>query len=297
MWQRFSERARKAVFFAQEEAQNSGEGYVSSEHLLLGVLREGDSTASRILEALGVSPNRVRVEVEKEMPKGEPKPGQDMTLTPRAKRVIDLAYEEARGLNHNYIGTEHLLLGLIREGQGLAARVLQQLGVDVDRVRAAIRAMPDRTYDQPRNPTAPPVDPWEGFEDDARGAVVLAGAAALGRGQIWISPEHVLLGLLDLPECAAVQALRNLGVDLERLRAETEGRCRTGRATPDAEAFLSPATNEAILLAYKEQTRAALPKTTTRHLLLGLLREPDGVAGRVLEAFGVTADAIRESSA
>src|SRR4051812_17332771 len=143
MWQRFTERARKVVFYAQEEAQKFGEGYVSTEHLLLGLVRESDSVAARVLEKLGVSLNRIRVEVEKQLPRGDARPSQDMTLTPRAKRVIDLAYDEARNLNNNYIGTEHLLLGLIRDGDGLAGRVLAKLGVELEKARREVMALQD----------------------------------------------------------------------------------------------------------------------------------------------------------
>ena len=143
MWQRFTERARKVVFYAQEEAQKFGEGYVSTEHLLLGLVRESDSVAARVLERLGVSLSRIRAEVEKQLPRGDARPSQDMSLTPRAKRVIDLAYDEARNLNNNYIGTEHLLLGLIREGDGLAGRVLSKLGVELDRGRREVMALQD----------------------------------------------------------------------------------------------------------------------------------------------------------
>ncbi len=143
MWQRFTERARKVVFYAQEEAQKFGEGYVSTEHLLLGLVRESDSVAARVLEKLGISLSRIRAEVEKQLPRGDARPTQDMTLTPRAKRVIDLAYDEARNLNNNYIGTEHLLLGLIREGDGLAGRVLQKLGVELEKARREVMSLQD----------------------------------------------------------------------------------------------------------------------------------------------------------
>lgn len=148
MWQRFTERARKVVFYAQEEAQKFGEGYVSTEHLLLGLVRETDSVAARVLERLGVSLSRIRAEVEKQLPRGDARPSQDMTLTPRAKRVIDLAYDEARNLNNNYIGTEHLLLGLIREGDGLAGRVLAKLGVELERARREVMALQDNDTQQ-----------------------------------------------------------------------------------------------------------------------------------------------------
>ncbi len=143
MWQRFTERARKVVFYAQEEAQKYGEGYVSTEHLLLGLVRESDSVAARVLERMQVGLGRVREEIEEQLHRGEQRPSQEMALTPRAKRVIDLAYDEARNLNNNYIGTEHLLLGLIREGDGLAGRVLGKLGVDLDRARREVMALQD----------------------------------------------------------------------------------------------------------------------------------------------------------
>src|SRR5262245_42572556 len=143
MWQRFTERARRVVFFAQEEAGRLGENYVSTEHLLLGLVRENDSVAARILDRMGFSLGRIRSEVERQVQRGDGKLGQDMQLTPRAKRVIDLAYDEARQLSNNYIGTEHLLLGLIREGEGLAGRVLAKLGVELERAREEIRKLQD----------------------------------------------------------------------------------------------------------------------------------------------------------
>ncbi|HOM73353.1 MAG TPA: Clp protease N-terminal domain-containing protein, partial [Armatimonadota bacterium] len=143
MWQRFTERARRVVFFAQEEAGRLGENYVSTEHLLLGLVRENDSVAARILDRMGVSLSRIKSEIERQVSRGDGRLGQDMQLTPRAKRVIDLAYDEARQLNNNYIGTEHLLLGLIREGEGLAGRVLAKLGVDLERTRREVASLQD----------------------------------------------------------------------------------------------------------------------------------------------------------
>jgi len=143
MWQRFTERARRVVFYAQEEAGRLGENYVSTEHLLLGLVRESESMAGRILDRMGVSLGRIRSEIERQVTRGDNKASQDMQLTPRAKRVIDLAYDEARQLNDNYIGTEHLLLGLIREGEGLAGRVLAKLNVDLETTRRELLAMKD----------------------------------------------------------------------------------------------------------------------------------------------------------
>lgn len=153
MWQRFTERARRVIFFAQEEAGRLGENFVTTEHLLLGLVRENDSVAARILERMGVSLTRIRSEVERQVTRGDGRLGQDMQLTPRAKRVIDLAYDEARQLNNNYIGTEHLLLGLIREGEGLAARVLAKLGVDLERTRREVMSLQDSDTSLPTTRT------------------------------------------------------------------------------------------------------------------------------------------------
>src|SRR5262249_19456322 len=112
MWQRFTERARRIVFFAQEEARHLGVDYVGTEHILLGLVRENDTVAAEVILALGGSLSDIRAEVERQVVRGGGRIGKDMQLTPRAKRAIDLAYDEARLLYNSYIGTEHLLLGL-----------------------------------------------------------------------------------------------------------------------------------------------------------------------------------------
>ena len=139
MWQRFTERARRIVFYAQEEANRLGESYVSTEHLLLGIVRESDSVAARVLDGMGVSLARIRIEIERQVATKNGQMGQDMQLTPRGKRVIDLAYDEARQLGNDWIGSEHLLLGLLREAEGMAGRVLLKLGVALEATREAVR--------------------------------------------------------------------------------------------------------------------------------------------------------------
>jgi ATP-dependent Clp protease ATP-binding subunit ClpC len=138
MWEPFTERARKSIVLAQEEAQRLGNNYIGTEHLLLGIISEGESVAAKVLENLGIGLQKVRSEVEAIVGKGGKPTNQEMVFTPRAKRVIELAFEEARNLGHNYIGTEHLLLGLVKEGEGVAARVLSNLGVDPTKIRAEI---------------------------------------------------------------------------------------------------------------------------------------------------------------
>lgn len=135
-FEKFSERARRVLSLAQEEAQRFNHNYIGTEHVLLGLVRETDGVAARVLSSLGVELSKVRSAVEFIIGRGErPSPG-DIGLTPRAKKVIELAVDEARRLSHHYIGTEHLLIGIMREGEGVAAGVLESLGVSLDKVRA-----------------------------------------------------------------------------------------------------------------------------------------------------------------
>ena len=134
---KFTERARKVLSLAQEEAQRFNHHYIGTEHLLLGLVREGDGVAARVLTNMGVQLPKVRSAVEFIIGRGEGAVIGEIGLTPRAKKVIELAVDEARRLNHNYIGTEHLLLGLVREGEGIAAGVLESLGVNLEKVRPA----------------------------------------------------------------------------------------------------------------------------------------------------------------
>src|ERR1041385_1375485 len=135
---KFTERARRVFSLAQEEAQRFNHNYIGTEHLLLGLVREGDGVAARVLSNMGVQLPKVRSAVEFIIGRGEGAVVGEIGLTPRAKKVIELAIDEARRLNHHYIGTEHLLLGLVREGEGIAAGVLESLGVSLDKVRAQV---------------------------------------------------------------------------------------------------------------------------------------------------------------
>jgi ATP-dependent Clp protease ATP-binding subunit ClpC len=141
MFERFTEKAIKVIMLAQEEARRLGHNFVGTEQLLLGLIGEGTGVAAKTLKSLGVSLKDARIEVEKIIGRGSGFVAVEIPFTPRAKRVLELAWDEARQLGHNYIGTEHLLLGLIREGEGVAVRVLENLGVDLSRVRSNVIRM------------------------------------------------------------------------------------------------------------------------------------------------------------
>jgi ATP-dependent Clp protease ATP-binding subunit ClpA len=221
MWQRFTERARKVVFYAQEEAQRYREGYVSTEHLLLGICREEDTSAARILSLFGVDLFQLRAEVEKQMSEpGPSRPSSDMTLTPRAKHVIDLAYDEARGLDHNYIGTEHLLLGLVREAKGLAGRVLSKLGVDLEQTRAFTLEVQDaartgRSADASRVTQRTP----QAYNPEINRAASLmhgllgkAWTIAEATGENVVRSEHILRALAEENTGLAAEILAKYGL-------------------------------------------------------------------------------------
>ena len=138
MFERFTDRSRRVVVLAQEEARMLNHGYIGTEHILLGLLREGDGVAARTLESLGISLDAVRQQVEEVIGRGQQAPSGHIPFTPRAKRVLELSLRESLQLGQGYIGPEHILLGLIRESGGVAAQVMVKLGADLNRVRPRV---------------------------------------------------------------------------------------------------------------------------------------------------------------
>jgi hypothetical protein len=138
MFERFTDRARRVVVLAQEEARLLNHNYIGTEHILLGLIHEGEGVAAKALESLGISLEAVRAQVEEIIGQGQSAPTGHIPFTPRAKKVLELSLREALQLGHNYIGTEHILLGLIREGEGVAAQVLVKLGGSLGQVRAKV---------------------------------------------------------------------------------------------------------------------------------------------------------------
>src|SRR4051812_1673021 len=138
MFERFTDRARRVVVLAQEEARMLNHNYIGTEHILLGLIHEGEGVAAKALESLGIALEGVREQVEEIIGQGQQAPSGHIRFTPRAKKVLELSLREALQLGHNYIGTEHILLGLIREGEGVAAQVLVKLGAELNRVRQQV---------------------------------------------------------------------------------------------------------------------------------------------------------------
>jgi ATP-dependent Clp protease ATP-binding subunit ClpC len=159
MFERFTDRARRVVVLAQEEARMLNHNYIGTEHILLGLIHEGEGVAAKALESLGISLEGVRQQVEEIIGQGQQAPSGHIPFTPRAKKVLELSLREALQLGHNYIGTEHILLGLIREGEGVAAQVLVKLGADLNRVRQQVIQL--LSGDQGKEPAAAGAAPGE----------------------------------------------------------------------------------------------------------------------------------------
>ncbi|NJP91209.1 Clp protease [Nonomuraea sp. FMUSA5-5] len=138
MFERFTDRARRVIVLAQEEARTMSHNYIGTEHILLGLIHEGEGLAALVLDSCGVEHDHVRAFVEREIGHGAKPPGGHIPFTPRAKKVLELSLREALQLRHNYIGTEHILLGLIREGEGLAAQALVDAGADLPDLRQRV---------------------------------------------------------------------------------------------------------------------------------------------------------------
>jgi ATP-dependent Clp protease ATP-binding subunit ClpA len=248
MFERFTNRARHVVVLAQEEARLLHHNYIGTEHILLGLLGEPDGFAGRVLAGFGMTREGVRDEVKAIVGTGGTAPSGHIPFTPRAKKTLELSLREALSLHHNYIGTEHILLGLIREGDGVAAQVLKQ-HADLMAIRMAVldiapagrsEAARGRRWLLRRRPAdedpleaGPPVEQTElrttpAADTSLTEAARLAGAQPVGS-------HHLLLAALADPDTAAARALAALGVDLDRAQEALRGADVTGTSDEQPE--------------------------------------------------------------
>jgi ATP-dependent Clp protease ATP-binding subunit ClpA len=212
MFERFTDRARRVVVLAQEEARLLNHNYIGTEHILLGLISEQDGVAARALEQLGIALDVVRAKVQAIIGEGGSAPTGHIPFTPRAKKVLELSLREALQLGHNYIGTEHILLGLIREGDGVGAQVLMTLGADLSVVRQAVinllggfKGAPPAMHMRTR----------AGMTPAAAKADVEARRMAGGQP---VGSQHLLLALLQQHDSIGAKALEGLGVTVESLQ-------------------------------------------------------------------------------
>jgi hypothetical protein len=228
---KFTDRARSVLMFSQQEALRFNHNYIGTEHILLGLLRVDDGLAARVLRGMGVELDKARTAVEFILARGDRPIVGEVGLTPRAKRVIELAIEEARGLEHNYIGTEHMLLGLVREGEGIAAGVLESLGVNLDKVRhEVIRVLAAASATSPAAMGFPQVTVAPGplLVEDARRALELSQA-------YWIVEAGPLRRVVGIGQVATDADVR---IELIALEIRKAGSILYWKARPDPERAL-----------------------------------------------------------
>jgi ATP-dependent Clp protease ATP-binding subunit ClpA len=221
VFERFTEQARQVVVLAQEEARTLKHNYIGTEHVLLGLLREEDSLATRVLESLDITLDAARTQVAQLVGSGEEVTSGQIPFTPRAKKVLELALREALSLGHNYIGPEHILLGVARENEGVAARILLDFGADSETIRnEMIRLLPG-PGGPPRGAGGWSGEPRQGLDAGWLGGLgpLLDRVAAEIRHELGREPDvgDLLLALACAQETLAARALGELGVELDAL--------------------------------------------------------------------------------
>jgi ATP-dependent Clp protease ATP-binding subunit ClpC len=249
MLERFSDRARRVVVLAQEEARTLNHNYIGTEHILLGLIHEGDGVAARSLESLGISLDAVRQQVEEIIGRGQQAPSGHIPFTPRAKKVLELSLREALQLGHGYIGTEHILLGLLREGDGVAAQVLVRLGADLNRVLGQVILL---------------LHGYQGQDVGSAGSDLRARARAVLPDDALAWFDALDLRLTALERWVSMQPdLEGLDQQIARIRREMEA----AAARQDSQAATALRDKEKQLLAdradrEKEWTRSAAGRGT-----------------------------------
>lgn len=361
---RFNDRAKRVLALAQDEAVRFGHNYIGPEHLLLGLVREGEGAAARTLGSLGVELAKVRQTIEFQIGRGESTPPNEITLSPRTKKIIEHAVDEARRLGHSQVGTEHLLLGIVREGDTVAQKVLESLGVTLEKVRhqmiatlgqaasqrasrpdpaqvppgaqklrkvlEAIRsakeaAMEAQQYElaselrqkeralqetltaamgdsmvtaaaSPGPPTSGRTGgPFNRFDDRAKRIIALAQNEAIRLRHNYIGTEHLLAGIMCDGAGIGAKALDELGADINKVRTSIEFIIGQGNEeTAPTDITLSPRTKKILELAVDEADQRGHAYVGSAHLLLGLVREGQGIASGILESLGISLDSVRQ---
>jgi ATP-dependent Clp protease ATP-binding subunit ClpA len=219
MFERFTDRARRVVVLAQEEARLLNHNYIGTEHILLGLIHEKEGVAAKVLERLGISVEAVQAKVEAIIGEcGAGAPSGHIPFTPRAKKVLELSLRESLQLGHNYIDTEHILLGLIREGEGVAAQVLVNLGADLSAVRQEVMEQLSGYRGGPMGKRTASIATQRPRETPAAAKATVEARRLAGGGAV--GSQHYLLGLVREEDSMAAKALADLGVTTEAIEAK-----------------------------------------------------------------------------
>ncbi len=304
MYERFTDRARKVLQLANQEAQRFNHEYIGTEHILLGLIKEGSGIAVSVLKRLNVDLQKLRSEVEKLLRIGPQMTTDKLPMTPRTKQAVECAIDEALNVDSDYIGTEHILLGLLRVQDGIAAQVQMKFGLKLESVRnealgtAAGRSAlgPDRTTPSgclPHRTQQPVLSMHNRFTDRTRKVIQLANQEAQRFNHDYIGTEHILLGLIRERSGVAACVLKNLNVDLRELRLEVEKLLPSGPLVTTGKLPQTPRAQKVVEYAIEEARTLNHDYVGTEHILLGLLREQIGVAVQVLMNSGLKLDHVR----
>jgi ATP-dependent Clp protease ATP-binding subunit ClpA len=306
---RFNDRAKRVLALAQDEAIRFSHNYIGVEHLLLGLIREGEGVAAHVLDSLGIDLSKARTNVEFIIGRGDGTTApSEIVLSPRTKKVIELAVEEARKLGHSHVGTEHLLLGIVREGEGIASGIIESFGVSLEKVREQVIAVvgqqgTDMTSTREAGTAAAPgarviasahlLTAADRLDAASQKALARAYWEAGSANEVAVAAHHLLLGLLANHEQWVQKILSDLAVDPSRLVTLIEA------AAPRREGPKPPLLLESPTLAEVLARAASIAAERNRalirpeHLLLAIASSA-GVGATALEATGATKERIRE---
>ena len=288
---RFTDRARQVIVLAQEEAGMLHHNYIGTEHILLGLIREGEGLAAKALEPLGISLGAARREVLEIIGEGQHAPSAHIPFTPRVKKVLELSLREAIQLGHHYIGTEHILLGLIREGDGVAAQVIVKLGTNLDRLRERVIQQlgihqGDMEAEAPRPTSA---SPGAALSEVLR----LAEAEALALGHGYVGTEHLLIAsLLVADNGPGIRNLLDDSVTAEAVRELVVSLTKGGGATEPAGTVITLEAADVLDLAEFEAMSCGEAEIAPCHLIVPLATADGSIARRVLWELDVPARAV-----
>jgi ATP-dependent Clp protease ATP-binding subunit ClpA len=296
---RFNEPGKRVLAVAQDEAIRLNHNYIETEHLLAGILRDGDTLAAKALAALGVELSKVRTALEFIIGRGDtPTSPSDITLSPRTKRVIEFSIDEARRMGDQHVGPEHILLGLVREGEGIASGILESLGVSLSKVRQVVfetlqRAPPAHEAEQPPRWRGP----FDRMSHRSKRALAMAQDEAIRMGHRSIDPEHLLIGAGRLSELGYVdqemkRVFDELKLSVEALRIEVAKLNPPGERQPAPGGPTLGADTKKILELALEEGRAK-GSLEPEHILLAIGRLPATIAAKVLVSLGATPERVR----
>jgi ATP-dependent Clp protease ATP-binding subunit ClpA len=306
LFDRFSDRGKRVLALAQDEAIRHNHNYIGTEHVLSALLRGEETVAARALESLGVDLTKVRRALLFIVGRGDSTTSpSEITLSPRTKKVIEFANAEAGQIGQSHVGPEHLLLGIVDEGEGIASGILESLGVQLDTLRAKVLELLKESGTAAPAGYAPPLrrhyyaGPFDRFSNRAKRALALAQDEAVRMGHNYIGPEHLLLGLARLSGMGqADQAMKRifdqLGLTVESLRGELAEIIPPVEPKPHpSEIVLSPETKEIFWVVTQESGPdvGVLPE----HLLLAIVRNEESFAVQMLARLNVTAERVRSA--